>query len=410
NWSKWEKYSTFLPICFFSFLATANASNFAPAVVLLSKYFHKSNSTTTYLICFNTLMLGVGNLCWVPLMRKVGKRPVYLVALLLFVAFNAWSYVATSFESLLGARIMSAFAAAAADAPVPSVAADLFFVHERGFVLMFFQIALSFGFFIGPLINSYVIEDAGSWQWACGWLAIAAGVDFLVALLFVRETSYSRDTNANPLVTREKRGFLASMAVNVGFNPKASFFKSMLDIFIIATCPPVFWGGILVGIFVGWNIVIQLQSSVIFLAPPYLWKIHDLGLLALAGLIGTALAIFTGGYFIDIVANRMTRRNNGRRKPEYRLPAIILPAIIGPMGVLTFGLCIADRKPWIGAAFGYGMQGFGLTAVSNIMATYAIDCYHSFAGECLVFFFIVRSIIACILTLFTFNWAAATGI
>lgn len=113
----------------------------------------------------------------------------------------------------------------------------------------------------------------------------------------------------------------------------------------------------------------------IFTKPPYLWHIHSLGLLALAGLVGTILAIFIGGKLIDIIANRWTARNHGRREPEYRLPAVIVPAIIGPMGVLTFGLCIANKTSWVGPAFGYGMQGFGLTAVSNVLVTYAVDSY-----------------------------------
>ena len=125
------------------------------------------------------------------------------------------------------------------------------------------------------------------------------------------------------------------------------------------------------------NIVVQLESSVLFLHPPYRWQVHSLGLLGISGLIGTFFAIFVGGKLIDLIANYMTKRNSGRREPEYRLPATIIPAVIGPMGILLFGLCAADKKPWIGAAFGYGMQGFGLTAVSNIMATYAVDSYHS---------------------------------
>ena len=33
------------------------------------------------------------------------------------------------------------------------------------------------------------------------------------------------------------------------------------------------------------------------------------------------------------------------------------------------------KTPWVGAAFGYGMQGFGLTAVANIVITFAVDGY-----------------------------------
>lgn len=54
---------------------------------------------------------------------------------------------------------------------------------------------------------------------------------------------------------------------------------------------------------------------------------------------------------------------------------MVIPAIIGPMGILCYGLVIAAQDGWVGAAVGYGMQGFGATAASNIIITYAVDAY-----------------------------------
>jgi hypothetical protein len=45
------------------------------------------------------------------------------------------------------------------------------------------------------------------------------------------------------------------------------------------------------------------------------------------------------------------------------------------MGILLFGLTVAEKRPWIQPAIGYAMQGFGLTAVSNVVVTYAVDSY-----------------------------------
>lgn len=116
-----------------------------------------------------------------------------------------------------------------------------------------------------------------------------------------------------------------------------------------------------------------------------------------------------GGKLIDIIANRMTAHHQGRRRPEYRLPAMILPAIIGPMGILLFGLSTANKTHWIGPAFGYGMQGFGLTAGSNILVTYTVDSYLPLAGEALVIVFTIRGVSGCLLSLYAYNWINAAG-
>ena len=131
--------------------------------------------------------------------------------------------------------------------------------------------------------------------------------------------------------------------------------------------------------------------------------------MALSGLIGSVLATFIGGKLIDIVSQKMTARAQGRREPEYRLASVVIPGIIGPFGVLIFGLCVAHKVSWVGAAFGYGMQGFGLTAVSNVLVTYVVDSYILLAGEVLVVVFVVRGISGCLLSFYAFNWITAAG-
>jgi MFS family permease len=253
NWSSLEKYSTLGTVCFYSFIATVNASNFGVAIIPLSVYFKTSTARIAYLVCFNTLMSGFGNLFWVPLMRVIGKRPVFLMGMTLLAVFNAWSFNATTFGSLLAARMFSGFAAAAGDATVPAVVADIFFVHERGFVMMIFHVAFSCGFFIGPLINGYVVQETDGWKWTCGWIAIASGVNLLVALFTVRETAYyNRDVNAPVESFGPKRGFLSYMSVTRGYNRYASFFTSLYNIVSIGLYPPVVWAAITVGVFGGW--------------------------------------------------------------------------------------------------------------------------------------------------------------
>lgn len=120
--------------------------------------------------------------------------------------------------------------------------------------------------------------------------------------------------------------------------------------------------------------------------------------------------MFFGGRLIDIMSNYWTARNNGIRLPEYRLPPLIIPAIIGPMGIVTFGVCLQHHTHWIGPAFGYVMQGFGLTAASNVLVTYTVDSYPTLAGEVLVVVFLIRGVSGCLLSLYAYDWVLAAGI
>src|SRR5215471_11600603 len=114
-----------------------------------------------------------------PIVRIIGKRPAYLLSLLFLCATNIWGYFAKSYSNLLAARILGGFLTAAADAPVSSVVADLFYFHERGHTMMIFHVAISSGAYLGPLINAFITEYAG-WKWMCGTMAIASAITFII--------------------------------------------------------------------------------------------------------------------------------------------------------------------------------------------------------------------------------------
>lgn len=120
----------------------------------------------------------------------------------------------------------------------------------------------------------------------------------------------------------------------------------------------------------------QLTASRTFTSSPYNWPQGSIGLLSISGFIGSVLAFYIGGPLIDILSTYlMARRGDSQRVPEYRLPALAIPGTIGPAGVLVFGLCVAYRTHWVGAAVGYAMQAFGVAAISNVAVTYSLDCY-----------------------------------
>lgn len=111
----------------FRFLSTVNTSKFTVAILPLAKEFKKDTNTTAYLVSFSVLFLGFGNLLWVTVLRTLGQRPTFLLAMPLLAAANAWSARAESFGPLLAATIVGSLAAGGGEAPISAVVADLFF-------------------------------------------------------------------------------------------------------------------------------------------------------------------------------------------------------------------------------------------------------------------------------------------
>lgn len=165
-------------------------------------------------------------------MRVVGKRPTYLLAMMILCMMNVWSSQASSYRELLASRILSGFGAAAADATVPAVVGDMVVPQDRGHYLMIFHLAMTGALFVGLLINAYLVREQ-NWRLMCYFLAIAVGVVFVFAVFTIRETSYLGDDNVEP----QKRTHWQWMSLSIGYDRRASFIRTLSDIVTNAAYP-----------------------------------------------------------------------------------------------------------------------------------------------------------------------------
>lgn len=122
-----DKYSTYFTISFFALLWTINSSNFFGSIAPVSVELGVSTTKAWYLVCFNVLVIGLGNLVWVGRSRALHRQAAHIPS-----------------------RIVSGFACATTDATVPAVVADLFLVHKRGHWMMIYHLAsIEWWFLVG---------------------------------------------------------------------------------------------------------------------------------------------------------------------------------------------------------------------------------------------------------------------
>ncbi|KAK7756562.1 hypothetical protein SLS62_001399 [Diatrype stigma] len=113
----------------------------------------------------------------------LGRRPMYLITLTLYVAANLAIALTKSYSALLGLRVLQALAISGTIDRIISCAA------KRGFcVLMSSLITIAPS--IGPIIGGALTYAAG-WPWIFWFLGIAAGLCVTVMALFLPETSRS---------------------------------------------------------------------------------------------------------------------------------------------------------------------------------------------------------------------------
>lgn len=81
-------------------------------------------STVAYFFTTTALLQGLGNLIWMPIANKYGRRPVYIISYALYTATAIWLCFEQSYGGFLAGRILMGFAAGAAETLAPVSIAD----------------------------------------------------------------------------------------------------------------------------------------------------------------------------------------------------------------------------------------------------------------------------------------------
>jgi MFS family permease len=72
-------------------------------------------SKVAYFFTSTALLQGTGNLIWMPLVNKYGRRPIYLISYTIYLACAIWAACTHSYASFLAARILMGFGSGAAE-------------------------------------------------------------------------------------------------------------------------------------------------------------------------------------------------------------------------------------------------------------------------------------------------------
>jgi predicted MFS family arabinose efflux permease len=68
---------------------------------------------------YPSMFMGVGNLICMPLALAIGRRPIYLMSLIILIAAAVWAAYAKDYKEHLSARMLLGFAAGQSEALVP---------------------------------------------------------------------------------------------------------------------------------------------------------------------------------------------------------------------------------------------------------------------------------------------------
>jgi MFS family permease len=146
--------------------------------------------------------------------------------------------------------------------------------------------------------------------------------------------------------SHEKRSYIASLRIYSGTYTKEPLWKLFIRPAILLTLPSVLWATLVMSGTIGFLVAISSNFAPAF-AQAYGFQPWQSGLCFIAALIGAFVGIFCGGHLSDWIADIQTRRNNGIREPEMRLPAIGISVVTAPLALFLYGIGINNRLHWM---------------------------------------------------------------
>ncbi|KAH8676282.1 MFS transporter [Xylariales sp. PMI_506] len=434
NWSPAYKYYMAVIICLAMLMCNFLAAGPTVAMVPTAKAFfpneniHVAINSVSYFFSTTALLQGVGNFVWVPLTNKYGRRPVYIISYTIYFACALWLVFEETYAGFLAGRIILGIGAGAAETIAPLSIADVFFLHERGFIMAMYTSFLSIGVALGLFIDGFIVMYH---HWRAMYIVATAfiGLVLLLAIFTFPETAYIRvvsgvtapeeTTSKDPSekAIREeaatpaqpaRKSYYQSLKIYDRVWTEESLVKMFFRPLGLIILPPVLWAALVQSVTIGFLVAVTSNVGSAF-NDTYGFAPWQTGLCFLAAVIGSLLGIPAGGQLADKTADWFTKRNGGIRIPEMRLPTMTLCLITTPLALVLYGVGIEKELHWICPTIGLGLLNFSISQGTNVCLVYVIDAYRPVAGEITLTVMGFKSMFGFLLSFYTNPWIDEVG-
>ena len=168
---------------------------------------------------------GLGQLAFGPLSDRIGRRPVLIGGLLLYVLATLSMLLVHDIHQFIAARVLQGLGACAALVLARTVVRDVW-KAEAGPALALTMIGMLYAIVVAPMVGGLLIKLLG-WQAPILLALVIGSVVLLLALLFFRESNHALDPKAGHWRTlggqyldllkgRQYRAFAVALACTYG--------------------------------------------------------------------------------------------------------------------------------------------------------------------------------------------------
>lgn len=398
NWPGHRKAGVLLLVALHACLATMGASAVIPAYSDMAAAFGTTLQASTYLTSAQIAVLGAAPLAWRPLADVYGRRPVFLLSLLVSGLGNVGCALSRSYGVLMFFRVVVAFFISPASALGSAVVAETFLKKDRARYIGVWMVMVTLGVPIGPLLFGPVTYHAG-FQWIFWTLAIVNAVQLVLCFFFGPETLYMRQDGAEPppYMSEKPTGFVKKYMGFGRINPRKLTVGDFIEPLRMAVRPCAALPALAYStVFLFGSILTTIEIPQLF-EDKFSLNTEEIGLQFIGIIIGSLLGEQVGGLMSDLWMRRAkSKAAGGDVHPEFRLWLSYLGYVLTVVGVTVF-LVMAEKGPadrgTVIPVVGTAIAAMGNQVVTTVLVTYAVDCAAEKAASVGVFVSLARQFI-----------------
>ncbi|CAI7616710.1 unnamed protein product [Penicillium manginii] len=399
NWTNSKRAWMTTLICLYTFVVYTTSAIYTSSLQGVMEEFNVDSLVGTLGLSLYVLGYGIGPLVFSPLSEIpiIGRNPVYIITMFLFVIISIPTAFVGNFPGLLVLRFLQGFFGSPCLASGGASIGDMYSLISLPYAMMAWVSAAYCGPALGPLLSGFAVPVKG-WRWSLYESIWASAPVFILMLLFLPETS-----SATILLRRAQR-------LRKVFNDNRFMSQSEIDqrnmrvsaVAIDALVKPIeitikdpavlfvqIYTAIIYGIYYSFFEVFPLVYPV-----DYGMNLGQVGLVFLCILISCILGVTIYGLYIYLWMNPRIERFGFPPQESRLLPA--LPASFGPtIGLFLFAWTARASIHWIVPTIGITIYGATVFIVMQCVFVYIPLTYPMYAASLFAANDFFRSALAC---------------
>ncbi|TKA66501.1 hypothetical protein B0A49_06636 [Cryomyces minteri] len=379
NWSRPKKYFVTFELCLLTLSIYIGSAIYTAGIQGVMMQFGVSQVAATLGLTLFVAGYGLGPMLWSPMSEvpQVGRTPIYILTLAVFVIFQVPTALAKNFGMLLAFRFLTGFFGSPVLATGGASIGDMYRPKKRVYAMAVWGVAAVCGPTLGPLVGGFAAESEG-WTWTIWELMWLSGFCLVFLIFLLPETSsnnilYRRTRRLRKLTGNES---LKCEPELMGEQMSGNDIVNMILVkpfTLNFTEPMVFLLNLYIALVYG-LLYIWFESFPIVFIGIYNFTLGELGLAFLGILIGALATIpfyFLWIYFV----HEKQFDDAGNVKPEKRLQPACVGAFFIPICLFWFGWSSRPSIHWIMPIIGSGFFSVGTLLLFNAVLNYLADVY-----------------------------------